>query len=822
MRPSQLILPNADLADSLLLYSQPPSIDGLVLGEEPRAGSTRRKQPGRCYSLDGSNDYVNCGSGLFTTQNFTLSYWLYPTASGYNHGVLGMGTAFTSGSTGLNAYFNSIGQIHHFVNSGVAGLRYCTAATVSANAWHHVVLVVDRTLFKIRAWVNGVPGTEVSVSGMVGSIANGTFNVGRYTAGYMFTGRFFDLQVIDRVLTASEINQLYVLGCDALPGQPRSLWLKCDDQHITSAIDSSGNGRHGELVGADVAVGNFSYESNNVPHSYQNDKGYTELVNYAGASEDFGLSSPTEYYGYLLGTTASTVGWKIANTNTTSGYHGLLLGVNRPIGVWTVSLKAKAEEYTRVGICDLGSARAWAWFDLATGTVHSSGGSQLIVGSPTITYAGDGWFRISLTLFGLAVYSSAISGSPDVGSQTGYSANYAGTTGDGFLVDQLQINPGPLLPYQKTSAVQVYGRTIVQQPGYIPRNELNKAYDAFGNKLQYTGKCPNNAKLVNSNCLTLDGTDDRVELSDRGASDLIDRIFIRFKPTAAITTATAAQYLLGCYGASTYYGVGIGNFTTGLTNETIGFVTSNTHREGVISLGLSTDWHTLELVWDGTSYAIYVDGIKYSMTRVSTPQKLDARQLRIGGALDGTSHFNGSICDVQITAASGRLQYALAEGAGDACYDAGSNRYNGTVVNSNIVTARATKQAVFHANLVQGHTKYTHVSLLPLYVPFDINGEPITITPPSGYTKDKDYPAGVWHNYAESELDFTDGAASPGSSGLDTSWHPSDGVSNPIFARSSTVGGVAIRMDRILRNKSTLANARLLAANRFVVTKTLP
>jgi hypothetical protein len=710
MRPSQLILPNADLAESLLFYSQPPTIDGLVVGEEPTAGSARQKQPGRCLSFDGSNDYVACGNICNYTDNFTVSLWVKTTYTTATAVFL-----FGRRNASYNQYLISINasKINAYVNSTITTI---SSTSVSDNAWHHVVVTWGGGYLKI--YIDGVLDAS-AVKGTIISQATASVDVGRLPANaYYYPGKLFDLQVFNSALSAVEINQLYLLACNALPSKSRSLWLKCDDQHPTTSIDSSGNNIHGSPTNTNMTVGNFFYEGNDVPHSYQNDKGYTELVNYLAKSEDQSLTAPTEYYGYFITTTAATRGWKLADVGTTSGYHHLLISITRPAGLWTVSFYVKAVEYSRVGICDSGSARAWAWFDLSTGTVHSTGGAQLVSGSATITYTGDSWFRVSISILNITSYLATISMSPDAGSQTGYAANYAGTDGSGVLIDRVQINAGLLLPYQKTMAIESYGRALLLQPNYIPRDESNKLFDVFGSPLQYTGRCPNNATLINSNCLAMDGTG-----------------------YLAVTGISGSETVVRKGGTSTV------SFASGRINFTSG-----------------TCW---DLLLSNGSY------------------------------------------------------YPMAEGATDTCYDV-VNAKDGVLTSANIVTARATKQAAFHANIVRGHTKYTHATLLPLYVPYNSNSEPITITPPSGYTKVKDYPAGAWHNYAESELDFTGGVASPGSGGLDTSWHPSDGVSNPTFARSSTLSGASIRMDRILRNRSTLADARLLAANKFVTTKTLP
>ena len=86
-----------------------------------------------------------------------------------------------------------------------------TTALPSNNAWHHIVATQTGTTAKL--YVDGV----LVKTGAVTAIGNSTYSyntieIGRYNNAYYFTGSLDEVMVYNRVLSASEINQLYVLS----------------------------------------------------------------------------------------------------------------------------------------------------------------------------------------------------------------------------------------------------------------------------------------------------------------------------------------------------------------------------------------------------------------------------------------------------------------------------------------------------------------------------------------------------------------------------------------------------------------------------------
>jgi hypothetical protein len=95
-------------------------------------------------------------------------------------------------------------------------------------------------------------------------------------------------------------------------------------------------------------------------------------------------------------------------------------------------------------------------------------------------------------------------------------------------------------------------------------------------------------------------------------------------------------------------------------------------------------------------------------------------------------------------------------------------------------------QNVFHYNILQGYSLYEHATSDSIKVPYGSDGQPLTITPPTGYTLTEHRPAGKYHNGAESSWQ-------PNPDGKDTELqyragldetverHPTDGFGIPEF-----------------------------------------
>jgi hypothetical protein len=325
----------------------------------------------------------------------------------------------------------------------------------------------------------------------------------------------------------------------------------------------------------------------------------------------------------------------------------------------------------------------------------------------------------------------------------------------------------------------------------VPRDESDKTKDVFGGALQYTGKCPRNGKVIESNCAHPDGTNDYVEVADHADFDITDNltVFCRGKnDNSDIVTET--DHLIGKYDINSLreWAMGIDE------NQKLRILVSG---DGVVGGNwVSTDAvdadadNSYGFTFDGGTVRGYVNGLEVAGTPTSIPSSIfnSTGKLTVGAVLSSDSpiqSWDGTLYDARVfsgasaplTAAdmlalhnqtsdsfSGQtnvLWLPMAEGNGNKHYDASGNGNDGDISNHAMSTYFGTKQDVFPYNYKYGYSKYTHASSGDILVPYGSDGSPLSITAPSGYTKSDDHPAGAFHNLSESKIDFKAGVDFP-------------------------------------------------------------
>lgn len=87
---------------------------------------------------------------------------------------------------------------------------------IQVNTWYHVVATIDKQADTISGYLNGVFQGEDSIPSYTDTSTNG-FHVGGYspTSSSMYTGKFAEFRLYDRVLAPSEIQYLYDVGSQA-------------------------------------------------------------------------------------------------------------------------------------------------------------------------------------------------------------------------------------------------------------------------------------------------------------------------------------------------------------------------------------------------------------------------------------------------------------------------------------------------------------------------------------------------------------------------------------------------------------------------------
>ena len=172
-------------------------------------GTNFNSANGGSLTFDGTNEYVNCGnpSSLnFGTGNFTLSFVTYTTAYGLQGGsYVGKGNGTTIGFDFRD---------YNFYVTGTLGLIARGSFAATLNVWQIHTIVYDSSSSPyVKFYINGTY-TGASTTNNPANISSITtsepFRIGLSVAGGLsryFNGRIPSVQVYNRALTASEIQQ---------------------------------------------------------------------------------------------------------------------------------------------------------------------------------------------------------------------------------------------------------------------------------------------------------------------------------------------------------------------------------------------------------------------------------------------------------------------------------------------------------------------------------------------------------------------------------------------------------------------------------------
>jgi hypothetical protein len=190
--------------------------------------------------LDGSGDFVSCGSSTLTNlpignSNYTISVWVKSAVlntGGYiGWGEYGSGNrvnAFRTNNDGIQNYWWGNDLIHS------------SPALNLLNQWHHAVVNyngTNRTIYFDGALLKtDTPGTPNSTAS--------NFAIGRTAPMYVefFNGTLDDLSIWNRALTLDEISYLYNSGIPTIPASPTSLVATAGDGQTSISFTAGSSG----------------------------------------------------------------------------------------------------------------------------------------------------------------------------------------------------------------------------------------------------------------------------------------------------------------------------------------------------------------------------------------------------------------------------------------------------------------------------------------------------------------------------------------------------------------------------------------------------
>lgn len=197
--------------------------------------------------LNGTDNAITFASYTPPTAAFSVAFWFRPrTGNGANARIVDWQDAGpASGFTLTMSVANRPQIAFNAETSGGASIIQINTTQMKLGEWNHVVAAYEVNLAKF--FVNGVQqeATDTSVTVVAPAAA---FVIGRRATGAtnFCRGDIYDFMVFPRVLTTTEISNLY--KANTIPTTP-DVYLKMDERSGTSLADSSGNGRTGTLAG---------------------------------------------------------------------------------------------------------------------------------------------------------------------------------------------------------------------------------------------------------------------------------------------------------------------------------------------------------------------------------------------------------------------------------------------------------------------------------------------------------------------------------------------------------------------------------------------
>lgn len=223
---------------------------------------------GQALRFDGSDDYVSLGSNRAgaTKNAITVSYvtWVKPTAF-QDYGNFYRESVNSSTFWRFACGFRSTGKpvCGGRAPDGQSLAEWRSDTAVSLNEWHHFAATVDVSTDTVQIYIDGILQTNEANGTFTNAVFDNTnshsISIGATSAGTeRFTGDIDEVRVYNRVLSATEIWNLYQAGgganvnsadsqSDALERGLAGYW-KLDDGSGTSATDASTNGSTGTLT----------------------------------------------------------------------------------------------------------------------------------------------------------------------------------------------------------------------------------------------------------------------------------------------------------------------------------------------------------------------------------------------------------------------------------------------------------------------------------------------------------------------------------------------------------------------------------------------
>jgi hypothetical protein len=163
---------------------------------------------GQSLLFDGVDDYVACGADSsldFTTENFTIEFWMKPEV------MLVAGVAVYKGTHAQKGYYIAIhqtGYVYFITSQGGATQETRSYSDIVAGTWFHVVVVRDGV--KGSIYINGVDRTVLQPDIIDPVTSDEVFCISAYQGiANFYKGLCDEVRVYGRALSIEEVQWRY-------------------------------------------------------------------------------------------------------------------------------------------------------------------------------------------------------------------------------------------------------------------------------------------------------------------------------------------------------------------------------------------------------------------------------------------------------------------------------------------------------------------------------------------------------------------------------------------------------------------------------------
>lgn len=511
----------ASVDSELVFSSSTPS--GTLFKDKGNSGTRRPLQQGRCYHGDGVDDYVLIpdSADFDITTTLSVSCW----AKNDKNLLSATESLIGKFDTGLNLREWLIGltggeTFRVFLGNPSTGALQGEVETSSAitnpDAWHHYAFTFDSGTVKL--YVDAIEQATTIASGTIPTTLNN--DVAAVTLLTLLNsgapvnewdGQAFDFRVYSKTLTASEITHIYTFGVAGTNPTTTNLvaQYKCDEQAGTTSYDSSGNAKNGTITNATLST----FHATQTKYSFQNQVGYSGGLYFDGTgdaayADSLGYDENTKqsYYVKFLAD-SNAIGYLWATRDGSNG--GLSVFVDNSQNLTFVVGTTTAYIENSQAYDDGLFHELFTYYDGNDQLTVYVDGVEKTTDEPITTTSwnsaqpfilgarGNTLPAVSVDFEGVISEMRVWSGesSPQIPSEMDTS-----TTTRWYKLDENINDSGSDSRHLK----------LLGDPGwsFIPRNESNTANDITGAALDFTGKAPQDAALIDSTCADFDGTND--------------------------------------------------------------------------------------------------------------------------------------------------------------------------------------------------------------------------------------------------------------------------------------------------------------------------